>query len=230
MNRACRAHGKTVRRLIDCPMCNGTRISKLIPAHRRTLRTSPRDSFHNSERSARRCPATRSETCEGNELKGRAEGAERYASERRSSSNVVWDARLMRTASIATSSTLATIAALHVGWGCGASFPFHDRGQLADSVAGSSVTPGSRDCLAVAGLLACAAALVADVLPFGTTVRRAGVLGVALVLAGRGAVGVAGCTGSIVPWTPSARFNDLDKRYYGPLCLLLSGGAVLSVR
>ena len=136
----------------------------------------------------------------------------------------------MRTASIATSSTLASIAALHVGWGCGASFPFRDRKQLADSVAGSSATPGRRDCLAVAGLLACAAGLVADVLPLGPTARRAGVLGVALVLAGRGAVGVAGRTGSIVPWTPSTHFNDLDKRYYGPLCLLLSSGALLSVR
>jgi len=56
------------------------------------------------------------------------------------------------------------------------------------------------------------------------------VLGVAVVLAGRGAVGVAGRTGRIVPWTPSAHFNDLDKRYYGPLCLLLSSGALLSVR
>ena len=144
--------------------------------------------------------------------------------------NAVWDARPMRTASIATASTLASITAIHVGWGCGASFPFHDREQLADSVAGSSATPGRRDCLAVAGLLAWAAGLVADVLPLGTTARRAGVLGVALVLAGRGAVGVAGRTGSIVPWTPSAHFNDLDKRYYGPLCLLLSSGALLSVR
>jgi hypothetical protein len=144
--------------------------------------------------------------------------------------NAVWEARLMRTATIATSSTLATIAALHVGWGCGASFPFDDREQLADSVAGSSATPGRRDCLAVAGLLACAAGLVADVLPLGTTPRRAGVLGVALVLAGRGAFGVAGRTGTIVPWTPSAHFNNLDKRYYGPLCLLLSSGALLSVR
>ena len=136
----------------------------------------------------------------------------------------------MRSASIPTSSMLATIAALHVGWGCGASFPFHDRRQLADSVTGSSTAPGPRDCLAVAGLLVGAASLVGDVLPLGPTARRGGVLGVALVLAARGTVGVAGRTGSIVPWTPSAHFNDLDKRYHGPLCLLLAGGALLSVR
>lgn len=137
---------------------------------------------------------------------------------------------LRHVAAIATSSTLATIAALHVGWGFGASFPFRDHKRLADSVAGSTATPGRRDSLAVAGLLACAAGLVADVLPLSRTPRRAGVLSVALVLAGRGAVGVAGRTGSIVPWTPSAHFNELDKRYYGPLCLLLASGALLSVR
>ncbi len=136
----------------------------------------------------------------------------------------------MRSAGMATSSTLAAIAALHLGWGWGASFPFRDREELADSVAGSSVMPKRRECVAVAGLLACAAGLVGDVLPLGPTTRRVGVLGVALVLAGRGAVGVTGRTGSIVPWTPSARFNDLDKRYYGPMCLLLSSGALLSVR
>lgn len=163
-------------------------------------------------------------------LSSRAEGDRWRRLRALPSSDAAWDAPLMRTASITTSSTLATIAVLHVGWGCGASFPFHDREQLADSVAGTNATPGRRDCFAVAGLLACAAGLVADVLPLGTTARRAGVLGVALVLAGRGAVGVAGRTGAIVPWTPSAHFNDLDRRYYGPLCLLLSGGALLSVR
>jgi hypothetical protein len=142
----------------------------------------------------------------------------------------VWHARSVRAASITTSSALAGIAALHAGWGLGASFPFEDRETLADSVAGSSATPGPRDCFAVAGLLACAAGLVADVVPVGTTARRSSVLGVALVLAGRGAVGIARRTGSIVPWTPSTHFNDLDQRYYGPLCVLLAGGALLSIR
>lgn len=137
---------------------------------------------------------------------------------------------MMRPVSIATSSVLATIAALHVSWGFGASFPFEDQEQLADSVAGSRALPGRRECLAVAGLLACAAGLVADVLPIGAATRRVGVLGVASVLAGRGALGVAGRTGSIVPWTPSTHFERLDKRYYGPLCLLLSTGALLSAR
>ncbi len=142
----------------------------------------------------------------------------------------VWHAHPLRAASITTASALAGIAALHVGWGRGVSFPFEDRETLADSVAGSSATPGPRDRFAVAGMLTCAAGLVADVLPIGSTARRAGVFGVALVLAGRGAVGVAGRTGSIVPWTPSTHFNDLDKRCYGPLCILLASGALLAIR
>jgi len=77
-------------------------------------------------------------------------------------------------------------------------------------------------------MLTCVAGLVADVLPIGSTARRAGVFGVAL--AGRVAVGVAGRTGSIVPWTPSTHFNDLDKRCYGPLCILLASGALLAIR
>jgi hypothetical protein len=136
----------------------------------------------------------------------------------------------MRAASNTTSSALAGIALLHVGWGCGASFPFHDRETLADTVAGARATPGPRDCFAVAGLLACAAGLVADALPVGAAIRRAGVFGVALVLAGRGLAGVTGRTESLVPWTPSTHFNDLDRRYYGPLCLLLASGALLSAR
>lgn len=133
-------------------------------------------------------------------------------------------------ASVPTAAVLAGIAALHVGWGAGSSFPFADHDALADTVAGSRSAPGPRDCFAVAALLACAAGVVADVLPLGTTVRRSGLLGITLVLGGRGALGVAGRTGTIVPWTPSTRFNELDKQYYGPLCLLLAGGTMLSTR
>lgn len=136
----------------------------------------------------------------------------------------------MRMAATATSSTLAAMAALHVGWGFGTSFPFSDRARLADSVAGTTDVPGRRECFTVAALLAGAAGLVADVIPVDGTLRRTGTVGVALVLAGRGAAGLTGNTGSIVPWTPSAHFVELDKRYYGPLCLLLAVGALLAAR
>ena len=135
----------------------------------------------------------------------------------------------MRAAAIPTAGVLTGIAALHVGWGAGSSFPYSDPGSLADSVAGRRDVPARGDCFAVAGLLACAAGIVADVVPIGTKMRRAGLLGVALVLGGRGSVGVAGRTGWIVPWTPSMRFVELDRRYYGPMCLLLAAGTLLSV-
>lgn len=138
--------------------------------------------------------------------------------------------RMTSIATATTSSTLAALSALHTGWGLGASFPFASREQLADSVAGTSEVPGPPECFAVAALLTGAAALVADVAPVGPTTRRIGLAGVALVLGGRGAAGVAGRTGSIVPWTPSAHFDRLDRRYYGPLCLLLAAGALVSAR
>lgn len=136
----------------------------------------------------------------------------------------------MTAASATTAATLAAIAGLHVGWGAGSSFPFKDRDALADSVAGSSAAPGPRECFTVAGLLFFAAGVVSDGLPIGATTRSLGLAGLATILGGRGIIGVAGRTGSIVPWTPSTRFNKIDKKYYGPLCLALAGGTLLSLR
>lgn len=118
----------------------------------------------------------------------------------------------------------------HALWGVGSSWPFADRSALADAVAGTPEPPATRECFTVAALLLVAAGLVADVMPVGETTRRSGVLGVAVVLAGRGVAGVTGRTASIVPWTPSERFVSLDRRYYGPLCLLLAAGALRSAR
>lgn len=123
---------------------------------------------------------------------------------------------------------LAGIAALHVAWGLGSAFPFENRAVLADRVAGSTAVPGPRDCFAVAGLLLIAAGVVGDLFPIGERTKRIGSSGVALILGGRGAIGMAGRTGSIVPWTPSEHFNALDKKYYGPLCLSIAGGALWS--
>jgi hypothetical protein len=136
----------------------------------------------------------------------------------------------MRLASSATATTLTMIATLHAVWGAGSSFPFRSREALADSVAGLREAPGPSECFGVAGLLLGAAGVVSGVLPIGVTARRFAATGVAAVLGARGVVGVAGRTGAIVPWTPSDRFNDLDRKYYGPLCLLLAGGAAASVR
>lgn len=129
-----------------------------------------------------------------------------------------------------TAVALSAIAGLHVAWGAGSSFPFSDPAVLADRVAGTTSTPRPPECFAVAGFLLAAAGIVGGVLPLTPRVRHVGCLGVAAVLGGRGVLGVSGRTGAVVPWAPSAAFDRLDRRYYGPLCLALAGGAVSSAR
>lgn len=135
----------------------------------------------------------------------------------------------MRLTTLTTTACLSSIAALHGVWGTGSAFPFENREMLADTVAGTSEAPRASECFVVAGLLCCAAGLVADALPMAATPRRIGVAALASVLALRGALGVLGRTGSIVPWTPSDRFTSMDRRLYGPLCLILAAGCAQSL-
>lgn len=135
----------------------------------------------------------------------------------------------MSAARVPTTSILGGLAVLHAAWGFGSSFPFGDRRELADVVAGTQAVPSPPECFGVSALLAVAALLVADARALPRPLRRLGVCGVAAVLALRGVAGVAGRTGSLVSWVPSDRFVRLDRRYYGPLCLALASGAALSV-
>jgi hypothetical protein len=48
------------------------------------------------------------------------------------------------------------------------------------------------------------------------------------VLAGRGALGLAGRTALVAPGSVSARFTRLDRRVYSPACLALAGLAAVS--
>jgi len=137
------------------------------------------------------------------------------------------DATTVRT-SQATAFVLAGLSALHIAWGLGSSFPFRDPATLADAVAGTRAVPKPRDCFAVAGLLLTSAALVGGARPLQADVRRVGALGVATILGGRGILGIAKRTATVVPWAPSDRFVRLDQRYYGPLCLALAAGAAIS--
>lgn len=132
--------------------------------------------------------------------------------------------------SSATVACLGGIAALHVAWACGSSFPFSTRAELADTVVGGDVVPGSAESFAVAGLLTVAAGLVADALPVPAPLRRVGVVGVATVLTVRGAFGFAGRTGLLVPGSDSPRFVKRDRRLYAPLCLALACGALTAIK
>jgi hypothetical protein len=132
------------------------------------------------------------------------------------------------TAGVVTASVLGAIGGLHIAWGLGSSFPAGDPEWLADTVAGTNTVPEPVACFAVGGVLLVASGLVAGVLPVPPIVRRAGVIGVAGVLTGRGLAGLAGRTERLVGWTPSPRFVRLDRRFYAPLCLTLAAGALAS--
>lgn len=87
-------------------------------------------------------------------------------------------------------------------------------------VAGTDEMPPAAACFVVGGALAAAAALVGGVGGQRGLARLART-GVAVGLTCRGLTGVLGRTGLLVPWTPSLRFQDMDRRAYGPLCLAL---------
>lgn len=126
-----------------------------------------------------------------------------------------------------TAMVLTGIAGLHAAWGVGSAWPATDRRQLADAVAGTEDMPPAGACFAVAGALLSAAALVAGA-GNHNRLQRLGRKGVAAVLLLRGVTGVTGSTGLVVSWAPSANFQTLDRRYYGPLCLALGSAVALS--
>jgi hypothetical protein len=129
-----------------------------------------------------------------------------------------------RTASVG----LLTIAGLHIVWATGSSWPTADRQRLTDTVVGrpGDGFPGPGACVAVAGLLTSAAALVDGRPQRRPALSRLGALGVVTVLTTRGGLGLAGCTDLVSPGSDSEAFRRRDRRFYAPLCLAL---AVLSL-
>jgi len=119
---------------------------------------------------------------------------------------------------------LLAIGGLHVIWATGSSWPMRDRRLLTDTVVGSEGDdpPPPAACLAVAGLLGAAAALVDGHPRRLPALSRTGAAGVVSVLATRGALGLAGRTDLISPGSVSDRFRRLDRRIYSPLCLTLA--------
>ena len=139
--------------------------------------------------------------------------------------------RAMLAARAVTAAVLAVLAALHVAWGMGSSFPMTDDDHLADAVAGSPVTPSPAACFAVAGALASASALVAGAPRRDSRIRQAGTIVVAGVFAGRALLGFTGRTDLVAPGgAVSERFSHLDRTRYSPLCALIAAGALLSRR
>jgi Protein of unknown function (DUF3995) len=129
-----------------------------------------------------------------------------------------------------TAVTLVTIGGLHIAWGRGSSYPLEHRQDLADAVIGARSVPPPSACYAVAAALMIAAGLVEGAPGVPRGLRQTGLAGVVLVLAGRGVLGFAGRTDLVSPGSTSPRFRRLDRRFYSPLCLALSAGALSAGR
>jgi hypothetical protein len=134
--------------------------------------------------------------------------------------------------------TLLAIAALHVAWAHGSSFPARDRETLARTVLGTEPTAGdpagdgvppALACYAVAGALTTAAVLVDGHVPLPEGVRRLGLRTVVGALGARGVLGLAGRTRLAVPVATSPEFVRWDRRAFAPLCLLLAATAARSL-
>lgn len=125
------------------------------------------------------------------------------------------------------SGTLAALSVLHFAWAAGSTWPMRDAITLAEVAAGTKEMPGRGKCAVVGGGLASAAVLVAGA-GGDRAAARAARLAIAAGFLVRGVAGVTGETVRLVPWTPGPRFVRLDRRYYGPLCLVISATAATS--
>ena len=98
-----------------------------------------------------------------------------------------------------TAATLIGLAALHVAWGRGSSFPLADRDDLAEAVVGTSIVPGPLRCFGVAAALLVASSAVQNRPPWPARPRRVALAGIAAIWGGRGLLGLAGKTGVVSP-------------------------------
>ncbi|HEY4097103.1 MAG TPA: DUF3995 domain-containing protein [Baekduia sp.] len=116
------------------------------------------------------------------------------------------------------------LGALHLVWATGSSWPVsdadHQDGALSGRPPGQS--PGPVACVAVAGLLGTAAALVAGDPRSHPRLTRLGSAGIVAAFTTRGLLGLAGRTDLVAPGATTERFRTLDRRYYAPLCLTLA--------
>lgn len=130
---------------------------------------------------------------------------------------------------------LAIISAVHVYWGFGGLWPCKDLQSLVNTVIGGkgfTQMPSAWLTFAVAALIGTAGVFplllvfVPDgILPFNMIAF--GMVALAMVFIGRGVASFAGYFRKMEATEP---FVTLDRKYYGPLCLLLGAGfvAVLS--
>ena len=128
------------------------------------------------------------------------------------------------------SAGLGGLAALHVSWAAGSSWPLRDKATLSDAVIGHDGLPSAAACLAVAGMLSAGSAFVAGWPADAQALQRIGAVGVVVAISLRGALGLAGLTHVVSPGSSSRRFRRLDRRIYAPLSLTLAALALPAAR
>ena len=130
--------------------------------------------------------------------------------------------------SIAAALVLVTLSILHIMWGVGATWPEQSPEALARRVAGFKGVkqmPRPAACFFVAALLAFAALI---------TMAAAGVLPISyprwMVLTALSAIAAVFTLRGLLAYTPQWRertpeepFASLDRRIYGPFCLIIGG-------
>ena len=124
---------------------------------------------------------------------------------------------------------LLGIALLHLAWGLGLPWPGpNETARVATviGIRGQTRMPGFLPSAAVAAALVAVAGLVVLSGMTAMPLARLALLAASAVFLGRG----------IAPWIPAWRrltpqqpFARLDRRLYGPLCLLIGAGLLLIV-
>ncbi|MDP9136198.1 MAG: DUF3995 domain-containing protein, partial [Actinomycetota bacterium] len=114
----------------------------------------------------------------------------------------------------AASTGFLALAALHIIWATGSSWPLRDEGELLDEVVGrpGGKAPSPAACLTVAGALTTAAALVSGRPRRRPWLSRTGSTAVVAAFATRGAFGLAGKTDLLVKGSSSERFRARDRQ------------------
>lgn len=127
---------------------------------------------------------------------------------------------------------LTALAGLHVYWGVGGLWPGKTEAELLSRVVGlrRGVMPGPGACFAVALALLSAAYIVAvrqgaPRLGLSDTLWTLGYWGVGAVFLLRGIAAYAPGVFSYAIGTP---FYDLNRHYYGPLCLAIAAAMAIS--
>lgn len=133
-------------------------------------------------------------------------------------------------ASRLTVGTLLSLAALHVVWGLGHSFPYRDRASLANAVIGTDEVPPPFACFVVATALTIGALLVADLVPLPRRLRTTALTAMTGILGVRSTLGFLGSTSIVSPGSNSSTFRRLDRRIYSPLTFALALGAYRAMK